>query len=146
MKQVQWKKSDGTVVLVRIKSRIAYSDVAAIAIAVRNDVFRNGTYRPYMKEVGIWHYVLLNYTDLLIEDTNELMKEIEYGTLKRLLMRYINKKQFAQIRNFADELVNHECRVTGLDALCKLLITDIVKQAKEQTKAAVSEDAVMAQA
>lgn len=122
MKVVNWTKLDGTEVTSRVEKHIGYQDMSAIAIAICDDVFKGGAYRPYMQELSFWHYVLLNYTDIVFEDMDEMMANVKRGSLQRKVFSEIDSSELEWIREQAEDMVSYERNKGGMDRLGALLV------------------------
>ena len=139
MKAVTWTRLDGTVVNSQVKKHIGYNDMAAIAIAICADVFKQGVYRPYMKELSLWHYVLLNYTDIVFEDMDEMMANIQRGSLQRRVISEIDPGELAWIREQAEDMIDYERNKGGMDRFGALLVGLLARSTQMDDASSVTE-------
>ena len=126
MKTVEIKLVSGNKVSVNVKKRIKYSDLSVIATAIRNDVFANDGYYPYMKNLGLVHYMMLYYADFAFEDADEMMELYAAGELNPVY-KAIDMEQYQALCVLVDDMIDYQRNQSGMDTLCSLLIREMKK-------------------
>lgn len=128
MKTVEIKIAPDVKVSLNVKERIKYGDLCTIATAIRNDVFpKEGGYFPYMKNLGLVHYVLLYYADYTFADADEMMELYACGALVPVF-KIVDAKQLALLDNLVEDMVDYRRNQSGLDAVCDAMLREIKKQ------------------
>lgn len=131
MKTVNWKRLNGKVEVAHVLHHIAYDNMCALAIAVKDKVFEGGIYRPYRLELDLVWQILASYTDIRFEDVNEMMEEYQYGELRRKIWKAIDRRQLKQVYCLVQEMINYELSKTGMDRLGALLTGLIAQEVKQ---------------
>lgn len=124
MKTVKIKLASGATETLNVKKRIKYSDLSVIATAIRNDVFADGGYFPYMKQVGLVHYTLLYYADYAFEDADEMMEVEASGGLAHVY-KAIDQEQLQALSELVEDMVEYQRSRSGLDGLCTVLLNEM---------------------
>lgn len=121
MKTVEIKLASGEKVSLTVQKRIKYSDLSVIATAIRNDVFSDGNYFPYMKELGLVHYVLLYYANYTFEDADEMM-ELNASNALDPVFKAIDTNQLQTLHELVEDMIDYQRGRSGLDGLCVALL------------------------
>lgn len=124
MRTVKITLTSGETIRLNVKRRIKYSDLSVISTAIRNDVFTSEGYFPYMKELGLVHYMLLYYADYTMEDADEMMELYASGQLVPVI-RVIDQEQLASLRALVNDMLDYERNRSGMDDLCARLLREV---------------------
>ena len=124
MKTVKITLGSGKKVRLSVKKRIKYSDLSVIATAIRNDVFDGDGYFPYMKQLGLVHYILLYYANCSLEDADEMMELYASGQLGPVF-KAIDAKQLAELYAMVDDILEYTRSRSGMDSLCAMILQEV---------------------
>lgn len=130
MKTISWRNLNGLVVEAKVKQHIGYNDMCAIAIAMRDGVFSQGGYRPYMQDITFWHNVILHYTDIQFENVDELMANVRHNPAFNKVLDEIDEQELDWIRDQAQQMIDYERNKTGMDRLGALLVGILARSVK----------------
>lgn len=135
MKTVEIKLTSGEKITVNVSRRIKYSDLSVIATAICHDVFADGGYFPYMKKLGLTHYMMLYYTDYAFEDADEMMEIDAAGGLADVY-KAIDREQLRTLTTLVEDMIDYQRKRSGLDSLCTMMLNEMrtkrpVEAAKE---------------
>lgn len=134
MKTIEIKLNSGATVSLNVKRRIKYSDLSVIATAICNDVFADGGYFPYMKELGLVHYTMLYYAGYAFEDADEMMEIDAAGGLEKVYAA-IDREQLQTLTEIVEDMIDYQRNRSGLDSLCTIVLNEMrAKKASEETK------------
>lgn len=122
MKTISWRNLNGLVTDSKVKQHLSYNDMCAIAIAVRDGVFAQGAYRPYMQDITFWHNVVLSYTDIQFENVDELMANVRHNPAFQKVLDVIDERELDWIRDQTQQMIDYERNKTGMDRLGALLV------------------------
>lgn len=117
----------GEQVTLNVKRRIKYSDLSTIASAIRNDVFADGGYFPYMKDLGLVHYTMLYYAGYAFENADEMM-ELDAAGAFDSMYKAIDPEQLNQLNEIVCDMIDYQRSRSGLDAVCSIMLNELKKQ------------------
>ena len=123
MKSVNWVDINGNEQEVKVEDSIPYSSQAAIIEEVVSKVLENG-YKPYMLEVAMRTSVYHEYTDYIVKDVDEMMREkdlwakvsAEIEGEYRVMMKHINS------------MIKLQTAKSGLDMLAEYFLGEAKKE------------------
>ncbi len=117
-----WLNGDGEQITLEVKERVPFSELVAIVELTVSEVFKEGKYRPYMKDIMLISAMLESYVDLHFDDPDDMMEAIETTDLSDVF-DLVDFKQIDKIRNYVDEMVAKELSKSNLDRLCEYALT-----------------------
>lgn len=124
----------GEEITLNVKKRIKYSDLSVIATAIRNDVFADGGYFPYMKDLGLVHYTMLYYAGHTFENADDMMEMDAAGAFQPVY-KAIDYDQLGQLRELVDDMIEYQRSRSGLDAVCTIMLNEMrAKKPAAETK------------